>query len=97
MIKDENNVEFGLIFSCPAEQTMNSNIKLVAEILDIKQDLSFHSARHTFATQFLKKSKFANGILILQKLLGHSSISSTMIYSHIIDTDIDNSLSSFDD
>ena len=37
--------------------------------------------RHTFATMFLEKG---GDVQVLQKLLGHSEITTTMIYVHII-------------
>ena len=43
-------------------------------------DISFHSARHTFATLFLEK---LNDVAVLQQLLGHSNIRQTMEYVHV--------------
>ncbi len=89
LINDEAPLRVrGLLFDCYSEQRMNSYIKEVMKVAGIDKNVSFHTARHTFATLFLKKSKRANGILILQKLLGHSSIQSTMIYSHVLDDDL---------
>jgi site-specific recombinase XerD len=61
--------------------------KQVAGVAGIRRDISFHTGRHTFATLFLRRTKAANGILILQKILGHSDLGSTIIYSHVIGTD----------
>ena len=36
--------------------------------------------RHTFATNVYRKTK---DIRVLQEILGHSDVSTTMIYSHI--------------
>ena len=53
-------------------------------ILKIHKKVTFHVARHTFATSFLR----AGGqVEKLQLLLGHSDISQTMIYSHIVQAD----------
>jgi site-specific recombinase XerD len=53
-------------------------------ILKIQKKVSFHVARHTFATSFLR----AGGqVEKLQKLLGHSDIKQTMIYVHIVQAD----------
>lgn len=41
---------------------------------------SVHTLRHTFATFMYKETK---DILVVKELLGHSSIESTMIYTHI--------------
>ncbi|MNY74644.1 Tyrosine recombinase XerD [compost metagenome] len=53
-------------------------------ILKIQKKVTFHVARHTFATSFLR----AGGqVEKLQLLLGHSDINQTMIYSHIVQAD----------
>jgi len=65
---------------------------VVTDKLKIKKKLSFHTARHTFATTVT----LANGVPIetVSKLLGHSKISTTQIYARVIDSkissDIDN-------
>lgn len=46
---------------------------------------SFHSLRHTFATNLLKAGV---GVVEVQRLLGHSNISVTMGYSHIISAEL---------
>jgi len=39
--------------------------------------------RHTFATRFIRRHPDAEGIAALQRLLGHSSPKTTMIYVHV--------------
>lgn len=64
-----------------AEQTINEELKNIAFDTKITKKVSFHVARHTFATTFLRAGgKVEN----LQKLLGHSKIATTMIYVHIV-------------
>ena len=75
---------------------MNKYIKEVVHFANIEKDISFHTARHTFATLFLKKSSKANGILILQQLLGHSNIETTMVYSHVLNEDVKEAMAEFD-
>ena len=48
----------------------------------IDKKISFHSARHTFATLLLYKGA---QITTVQRLLGHKSIRTTEIYSAIMD------------
>jgi integrase len=98
LIKDENSARTkGLLFDCITEQRMNLYLKNILKETSLKiiKELSFHSARHTFATLFLKKIKQANGILILQRLLGHKKMESTMIYSHVLDSDVRNAINEF--
>lgn len=46
----------------------------------IKQDVSLHSLRHTYATHLLEQGV---NILTIKELLGHAHIDTTMIYLHL--------------
>ncbi|MNE42378.1 Tyrosine recombinase XerD [compost metagenome] len=59
---------------------MNENLKLIAEKAKISKELSFHTARHTFATLFLAAG---GNIAVLKELMGHAAIKTTMVYVHI--------------
>lgn len=62
---------------------INRTLKDICKICGIKKRVSFHVARHTFATNFL----IAGGrVEVLQKILGHSKIDETMIYVHIAES-----------
>ena len=56
-------------------------MKLAVRYLGLNERLNFHSLRHTFATHLLQA-----GIPIYEvsKLLGHSSVKVTEVYSHHI-------------
>ncbi|MFW6027018.1 MAG: tyrosine-type recombinase/integrase, partial [Candidatus Woesearchaeota archaeon] len=54
-----------------------------------EKKVSPHTFRHTFATNLLRKT---NNLRIVQKALGHSSISTTQIYTHIVDTELENAM-----
>ena len=51
-----------------------------------------HTLRHSFATDLLRDTK---NIRLVQKALGHVSISTTMIYTHIVDEQLEQALRSF--
>jgi len=93
MINDENpHGVRGIIFPKYVDQRINKYLKDIAELAKISKKVSAHVARHTFATLFLRSAPRANGLLILQKLLGHSKIESTMIYAHVLSEDIDSAI-----
>ncbi len=58
----------------------------------IEKNISPHSFRHTFASDLLRVN---NNIRKVQKALGHADLSTTMIYTHIVDEELENDLKSF--
>ncbi|MCC4214385.1 site-specific integrase [Leeuwenhoekiella parthenopeia] len=69
-----------------SNQKTNKYLKELTPICKIRKKLSFHAARHTFATTVT----LANGVPIetVSKLLGHHKISTTQIYARVIDAKI---------
>lgn len=59
-----------------------------------EKKVSPHTLRHTFATELYKKSK---DLMTVKKALGHSDISTTMIYTHLVDEDLENGMKLLDD
>lgn len=80
------------LFNPVSEQKLNVYIKDICTAAEIKKKVTIHSARHTFATLFLKQTK---DLAALQLLLGHSRITDTMVYVHISDEDIRSSMDNF--
>ena len=93
LILDEGNT-VGKLFHPITEQRMNTNIKAIADATNIKKPLTNHSARHTFATLFLKKT---NDVATLQRLLGHSRITETMVYVHISEQNLTDQMKKFEE
>ena len=73
---------------------INRELKEVAKITGIKKVLTFHVARHTFASQFLLNG---GSVENLQQILAHSNIRETMIYVHIVDSVTDIQIYNLDD
>ncbi len=71
------------VFPKISNQKMNSYLKEIADLCGIKNNLTFHLARHTFATTVT----LANGVPIesVSKMLGHSKITTTQIYAKVIE------------
>lgn len=73
---------------------INRELKEIAKIVGIRKKVTFHVARHTFATNFL----ICGGrVEVLQKLLGHSKITETMIYVHIVESISDEQIHQMDE
>ncbi|EGJ71491.1 integrase family protein [Bacteroides coprosuis DSM 18011] len=64
-----------------SNQKMNAYLKEIADVCGINKNLTFHLARHTFATTVT----LAKGIPIetVSKMLGHTNIQTTQIYARI--------------
>ena len=73
-------------------KTMDTMIKTYSKKAGITKHISCHTLRHTFATDLLKATK---NIRLVQKALGHSDISTTMIYTHIVDDELEDALKNF--
>ncbi len=69
-----------------SNQRVNGYLKEIATICGIEKTLTFHTARHTFATTVT----LTNGVPIetVSKMLGHTSIKTTQIYSKVVDVKI---------
>jgi integrase/recombinase XerD len=51
--------------------------------------VSPHTLRHTFATELFRETC---NIVLVQKALGHENIQTTMIYTHLVDDDLENAM-----
>lgn len=67
----------------------NQILKSVAQKAKLSRIPTFHMARHTFATTLLEDGV---PVTTVQKLLGHTKISTTMIYSEINENTIQNDI-----
>ena len=55
----------------------------------ITKSVSPHTFRHTFASDLLRTTK---NIRLVQKAFGHEDLSTTMIYTHIVDSELESAL-----
>jgi len=70
------------LFPSISNQEVNRCLKIVAAIVGIDKNITFHLARHTFATTIT----LSNGISIeaVSNMLGHTKISTTQIYAKVV-------------
>ena len=80
------NVNKGRLLPVYSNQKINGYLKEVAAICGIEKTLTFHTARHTFATTVTLTNDVP--IETVSKMLGHTSIKTTQIYSKVVDTKI---------
>jgi site-specific recombinase XerD len=79
-------VSAGKLFPPISNQRLNGYLKEISVICGINKDLTFHCARHTFATTVT----LTNGVPIetVSKMLGHRSLRTTQLYAKILDSKI---------
>jgi site-specific recombinase XerD len=76
----------GYVLPVLSNQKMNAYLKEIADLCGITKKLTYHIARHTFATTVT----LSNGVPIetVSKMLGHRNLKTTQHYARILDTKI---------
>ena len=65
------------------ESSLQKHIKNAAEQAMIEKNIKYHVLRHSFASHLLESGY---DISTIQELLGHSDVSTTMIYTHVMNS-----------
>lgn len=83
------------LFPVPPNQVVNRYLKMIATEACIDKDITFHMARHTFATTIT----LMHGIPIetVSKMLGHTNLTTTQIYAKVVDTKVMDDMSALKD
>ena len=84
MLKKYRN-RLSSFFAIDANSTLNKRLIRIGLMAGIEKHFSFHSARHTNATLLIYKGV---NITTVQKLLGHRDLSTTQIYSDVMESTI---------
>lgn len=82
------------LFPSISNQKLNSYLKELADGCKIKKNITFHMARHTFATTIT----LSNGVPIetVSKILGHTKLTTTQIYARVLDRKISEDMDGLD-
>ncbi|SHJ58396.1 Phage integrase family protein [Arenibacter nanhaiticus] len=76
----------GKLLPVLSNQKTNSYLKVITKACNIHKNITFHDARHTFATTVT----LSNGVPIetVSKLLGHTKLTTTQIYARVLEKKI---------
>lgn len=76
-------INHGTLFPVISNQKMNAYLKEIADLCNINKPITFHIARHTFATTVT----LTNGVPIesVSKMLGHTTIRTTQVYAKVVE------------
>lgn len=79
-------IQEGKLLPVLSNQKMNAYLKEIADVCGISKKLTFHTARHTFATTVT----LTNGISLesVSKMLGHKNLKTTQHYAKILDSKV---------
>ncbi len=81
----KSNVK-GSLFPVISNQKLNSYLKEIGDVCGIEKNMTFHLARHTFATTVT----LSNGVPMetVSRMLGHTKITTTQIYAKVLEKKI---------
>ncbi|MFW5726733.1 MAG: site-specific integrase, partial [bacterium] len=85
----------GKVLPVYTNQKTNAYLKEIATLCEIDKNLSFHLARHTFATTVT----LANGVPIesVSKMLGHTSLRTTQVYAKVVEQKLSEDMSKLEE
>lgn len=72
--------ERGTLFNYRCNEYYRRQLKEIARLCGIEKQISSHVGRHTFATGYIMNG---GSVPVLQKILGHAKIETTMVYVHL--------------
>jgi site-specific recombinase XerD len=88
--RNSQNIGSETIFPILTNQKMNAYLKEIADVCGILKNMTFHTARHTFATTVT----LSNGVPMetVAKMLGHKNLRQTQHYAKVLDMKIGNDM-----
>jgi len=90
--QDPKSISNSVLLPVLSNQKMNAYLKEIAICCEIKKELTFHIARHTFATTVT----LSNNVPIesVSKMLGHKNLRTTQHYAKILDKKVGHDMDS---
>lgn len=79
---DSGNIILPSIFNLMSNSTINNDLRIWAKHAGLHKPLSFHCARHTFASLLLGSK---TELFVISKLCGHQHVKTTENYLHLSD------------
>ncbi len=88
--KYHGKLEACKILPTMSNQKLNAYLKEIADVCGIQKNLTFHLARHTFATSIT----LSKGVPIetISRMLGHTNITTTQLYARLTNAKISNDM-----
>lgn len=80
----------GRLLPVLTNQKMNSYLKEIGDVCQIERPITFHLARHTFATTVTLSNDVP--IETVSKMLGHKDLKTTQHYARIVDRKVSNDM-----
>ncbi|MBL3919079.1 tyrosine-type recombinase/integrase [Bacteroides thetaiotaomicron] len=74
------------LFPYVSNQIMNRYLKKIAKLAGVDNRVTYHVARHTFATTITLQREIP--LETVSKMLGHTKITTTQIYARVVDTKV---------
>jgi len=90
--KYKGKLRNGYVLPVLSNQKMNAYLKEIGDVCGINKNITYHLARHTFATLTLSKGVSIESV---SKMLGHTNIQTTQIYARIVDDKIKDDMALF--
>lgn len=83
------------LFPPICNQVVNRYLKKIAQLADVNQRVTYHIARHTFATTITLQREIP--LETVSKMLGHTSLKTTQVYARVVDTKVMRDMASLKD
>jgi len=78
-----------------SNQKINAFLKQLMELCEITKPITFHCARHTFATMMLSSAEWKVSMESVSKMLGHKNLTTTQLYGRVQKERVDSEMRKF--